>query len=134
MIKQDYLIRMIQDILSLLANALLKKQQLQQRDWDEYDHLTKRILGLTSDDLMKMNASMLIDRYADGPERFDKLELAALYLVKLAEEIKDESLVLRAKLFQEALHLLQYIQENGNSYSITRLQIIQMLKREGYSC
>ena len=37
MIKQDYLIRMIQEIISLIVNALLKKKKYRWNEWTEYD-------------------------------------------------------------------------------------------------
>lgn len=45
MIKQDYLIRMIQEIISLIVNALLKKKKYRWNEWTEYDGLTRQILG-----------------------------------------------------------------------------------------
>ena len=42
MIKQDYLIRMIQEIISLIVNALLKKKKYRWNEWTEYDGLTER--------------------------------------------------------------------------------------------
>ena len=37
MIKQDYLLRMIQEIISLIANAILNKKKIRQQEWVEYD-------------------------------------------------------------------------------------------------
>ena len=37
MIKQDYLVRMIQEIISLIANAILNKKKLRKQEWIEYD-------------------------------------------------------------------------------------------------
>lgn len=39
MIKQDYLIRMIQEIVSLIVNAILNKKKIRQKEWTEYDGL-----------------------------------------------------------------------------------------------
>ena len=129
MIKQDYLIRMIQDILALLVNVILNKKKLRQKEWEEFDDLTHRILGCTTEEMLEMNAEMLMDKYADDADKFEKLELAAMYFVKVSNELKDDNLVFRAKLQQEALQLLKYIQEKGDTFSLPRIQIIQMLEK-----
>ena len=61
MIKQDYLIRMIQEIVSLIVNALLRKKKYRWSEWVEYDDLTRQILGFPSDQLLSMNTEELID-------------------------------------------------------------------------
>ena len=43
MIKQDYLIRMIQEIISLIVNAILNKKKFRKDEWTEYDCLTRQI-------------------------------------------------------------------------------------------
>lgn len=131
MIKQDYLIRMIQDILALLVNVILNKKKLRQKEWEEFDDLTHRILGCTTEEMLEIDAEMLMDKYADDADKFEKLELAAMYFVKVSNELKDDNLVFRAKLQQEALQLLKYIQEKGDTFSLSRIQVIQMLEKSG---
>lgn len=46
MIKQDYLIRMIQEIVALLVNALLRRKRIRQEDWSEYDAMGLPAVGL----------------------------------------------------------------------------------------
>ena len=60
MIKQDYLIRMIQEIISLIVNALLKKKKYRWNEWTEYDGLTRQILGFPTDELLSMNTQARI--------------------------------------------------------------------------
>lgn len=129
MIKQDYLIRMIQDILALLVNVFLNKKKLRQHEWEEYDNLTTRILGCSTETLFEMDAEQLIDKYKGEADGMDKLELAAMYFLKVADDLKDDSLVFRSKLRHEALQLLKYIQKQGNTFSLPRLQIIQLLEK-----
>lgn len=129
MIKQDYIIRMIQEILSLLVNVILKKKKLRQSEWEEYDNLTMRILDCSTEQMLEMSAEMLIEKYTNDREKFDKLELAAMYFIKVAEDMKDDNLVFRAKLQQEALKLLKYIQQTGDTFSLPRMQIIQLLEK-----
>ena len=130
MIKQDYVIRMIQEILALLVNVILKKKKLRQQEWEEYDNLTTRILGCSTEQMLEMDAETLIERYANDADKFDKLELAAMYFIKVSDDMKDDSLVFRSKLRQEAVRLLKHIQEHGNTFSLPRLQIIQYLEKE----
>lgn len=37
MIKQDYLLRMIQEIISMLVEALLYRKKLRKEEWTSYD-------------------------------------------------------------------------------------------------
>lgn len=129
MIKQDYLVRMIQEILALLVNVFLNKKKLRQQEWEEYDDLTHRILGCSTEQMVKMDADELIQKYDKDVDKFGKLELAAMYFVRIASDMKDDNLVFRAKLQQEALKLLTYVQEKGDTFSLPRLQVIQVLKR-----
>ena len=130
MIKQDYLIRMIQDILALLVNVLLNKKKLREQEWSEYDDLTTRILGCSTEDLLHAEANALIEKYAAEDNSLEKLELAAVYQLKLAEELRDDSLVYRAKLKHEALEILKYVQKEGNTFSLSRVQLIHVLEKE----
>ncbi len=129
MIKQDYLIRMIQEVIALLANVILNQKKLLEKEWSTYDHLTQSILGLSTEDLLHTDADTLIDRYGNDSNRFGKLELAAMYQLRLAEELKDDNLVYRSKLQQEALAMLKYIQEEGDTFSVSRLMVISHLEK-----
>ena len=120
---------MIQDILALLVNVFLNKKKLRQHEWEEYDNLTTRILGCSTETLFEMDAEQLIDKYKGETDGMDKLELAAMYFLKVADDLKDDSLVFRSKLRHEALQLLKYIQQQGNTFSLPRLQIIQLLEK-----
>ena len=74
MIKQDYLIRMIQQIVSMIVEALLHKKKIRQKEWEDYDHLTRQILGTDTRDLLNTSADELIARHADTPDGMEKLE------------------------------------------------------------
>ena len=54
------------------------------------------------------------------------LALAAMMLLKMAEDT--ESIVPKARLRQEGLYLLKYVQEHGNTYSLPRNLLIQFLE------
>ena len=128
MIKQDYLLRMIQEIITLLVNALLNKQKIRKESWVEYDDITRQILALPSENLKDMSADEIIQRYEDDPNRMGKTELAAMTMLKIADEMEDEQLVMKSRLRQEGLALLEYVQTEGDTYSIQRMALIAMLK------
>lgn len=128
MIKQDYLLRMIQEIITLLVNALLNRQKIRKESWVEYDDITRQILALPSENLKDMSVEEIIQRYEDDPNRMGKTELAAMTMLKIADEMEDEQLVMKSRLRQEGLALLEYVQAEGDTYSIQRMALIAMLK------
>ena len=128
MIKQDYLLRMIQEIITLLINALLNRQKIRKESWVEYDDITRQILGVPSDSLVDMSADEIIARYQDDPNQMGKTELAAVTMLKISDEMGDEQLVLKSKLKQDGLALLEYVQTKGDTFSIQRVALIAMLK------
>ena len=128
MIKQDYLLRMIQEIITLLVNALLNRQKIRKESWVEYDDITRQILELPSENLKDMSVEEIIQRYEDDPNRMGKIELAAMTMLKIADEMEDEQLALKSRLKQNGLALLEYVQAQGNTYSIQRVALIAMLK------
>ena len=128
MIKQDYLLRMIQEIITLLVNALLNRQKIRKESWVEYDDITRQILELPSENLKDMSVEEIIQRYEDDPNRMGKIELAAMTMLKIADEMEDEQLVMKSRLRQEGLALLEYVQAEGDTYSIQRVALIAMLK------
>ena len=128
MIKQDYLLRMIQEIITLLINALLNRQKIRKESWVEYDDITRQILGVPSKNLVDMSADEIIARYQDDPNQMGKTELAAVTMLKISDEMGDELLVLKSKLKQDGLALLEYVQTNGDTFSIQRVALIAQLK------
>ena len=128
MIKQDYLLRMIQEIITLLVNALLNWQKIRKESWVEYDDITRQILGVPSENLVDMSADEIIDRYKDDPNQMGKTELAAVTMLKISDEMGDEQLVLKSKLKQDGLALLEYVQTKGDTFSIQRVALIAQLK------
>ena len=123
MIKQDYLIRMIQEIISLIVNALLKKKKYRWNEWTEYDGLTRQILGFPTDELLSMDTQELVDRYKGDPN-----EMAAMTMLKISDDMEADDLLRKSKLHQDGLELLKYVQKESNSFSIQRVQLINMLE------
>ena len=128
MIKQDYLLRMIQEIITLLINALLNRQKIRKESWVEYDDITRQILGVPSENLVDMNAEEIISRYQDDPNQMGKTELAAVTMLKISDEMGDEQLVQKSRLKQDGLALLEYVQTKGDTFSIQRVALIAQLK------
>ena len=126
--KQDYLLRMIQEIITLLINALLNRQKIRKESWVEYDDITRQILGVPSENLVDMSADEIIERYQDDPNQMGKTELAAVTMLKISDEMGDEQLVLKSRLKQDGLALLEYVQTKGDTFSIQRVALIAMLK------
>ena len=127
MIKQDYLIRMILEIITLIANMLIKKEKVRPQQWIEYDSLTEQILGMHTDQLLDKTPECLIDTLHDDPNSFGKLELAAMTMLKISDELNTDELLRKSNLRQKGIFLLQYVQDNSNTFSLQRVQLLTML-------
>ena len=126
MIKQDYLVRMILEIITLIANALLNKQKIRPQSWVEYDCLTRQILEIPSDQLKDLSPEEIIDKYEGDTNRMGKIELAAMTLLKISDELEADNLLLKCKLKQNGIELLKFVQTQGDTFSIQRMAILQM--------
>ena len=130
MIKQDYLIRMILEIISLIVNALLNKQKIRPQNWVEYDCLTRQILEVPSEQLKDMSPEEIIDKYEGDTNRMGKIELAAMTLLKISDELDADNLLLKSRLKQNGTELLKFVQSQGDTFSLQRMSLISMLERE----
>ena len=128
MIKQDYLIRMILEIITLIANALLNKQKIRQQNWVEYDCLTQQILEVPTDKLINMLPEEIIDKYEKDTNAMGKIELVAMTLLKISDEMDNNQLILKNQLKANGLYLLKKVQEESNTFSIQRVALIQLLE------
>lgn len=128
MIKQDYLLRMIQEIIALIVQALHNKQKIDKHSWTEYDNLTTQILGFPTNDLMAMEPHEIIDRYQSDAGHWGKCELAAMTLLKMSDEMGSEQLVEKSRAKQNGIALLEYVQANSPTFSLQRIQLIEALK------
>ena len=127
MIKQDYLIRMIQEIISLIVNAILNKKKFRKDEWTEDDCLTRQILGVSQEELLSMSLDEMIDCYEGDPNRMGKIELAAVTLLKVSDEVESDILQ-KSKLRQDGLSLLKYVQKESSTFSIQRTKLIRMIE------
>ncbi len=129
MIKQDYIVRMIQEIISAIAEAILNKKNLKQKDWEEYDRISKQLLGIDSYQLLNMPTNEIIEKYKNETDGNDKIELVAVNMMKMAEEAEN-NILLRNKLRQDSLSLLIYLQNHGIP-SLLRESLITLLRNNG---
>ena len=128
MIKQDYLLRMIQEIISLIAHALLNKQEIRQQNWVEYDCLTQQILEVPTEKLISMLPEEILAKYEKDLNAMGKIELAAMTLLKISDDTDNGQLVLKTRLKANGLELLKKVQAESNTFSIQRMTLIQALE------
>ena len=121
---------MILEIITLIANALLNKQKIRSQNWVEYDCLTRQILELPTDALKDMSPEEIIDKYQDDANRMGKIELAGMTMLKISDELEADQLLLKSKLRQDGIHLLKYVQTEGNTFSMQRVALLGMLEKE----
>lgn len=130
MIKQDYLLRMIQEIIALLVQALLNKRKIDKSSWTAYDNLTTEILGFPANELLAIHPQELIDRYQGDADSWGKCELAAMTLLKMSDEMSNEQLVEKSRTRQNGIALLEYVQAHCPTFSLQRIQLLEALKRD----
>ena len=121
---------MILEIITLIANALLNKRKISPQNWVEYDCLTQQILELPTDALKDMSPEEIIDKYQDDANRMGKIELAGMTMLKISDELEADQLLLKSKLRQDGIHLLKYVQSQGNTFSMQRVALLGMLEKE----
>lgn len=126
MIRQDYIIRMIQEIFAAIANLILRRKHISKSDWEEYESTARQVLEVTPQQLEEMDGQAILEKYSQEKDGMEKTELAAMMLLKMAEDTAN--LVPKARLRQEGLYLLKYVQKHGNTYSLPRNLLIQFLE------
>ena len=127
MIKQDFLIRMIQQIISAIAEVILYRKPIQRKEWKEYNGIARQILCFPIEMLKTMDIKDVLEQYKNDNEQMDKIELAAMLLLKISDETDSDS-ALKAKFRQDGISLLEYVQQHGHTYSLQREILIKILK------
>ena len=127
MIQKDYIVRMIEKIISLLVEALLQKRKLENNEIDEYKDVTKQILGMTPSDLVNYSPESIIDKYSCLPESAGRIELAALIMIMISNELDEGNILQKARLEQNGVGLLKYLQQNSGTFSFQREEIINKI-------
>lgn len=98
MIRQDYIIRMIQEIFAAIANLILRRKHISKSDWEEYESTARQVLEVTPQQLEEMDGQTILEKYSQEKDGMEKTELAAMMLLKMAEDT--ENLVPKARLRQ----------------------------------
>lgn len=127
MIKQDYLIRMIQQVISAIVEALLHRKPMRKQEWKEYEGIARQVLGFSTEELRTTDIQEVLTRYEHDKDQMNKIELAAMVLLKIADDTESDP-VLKAKFRQDGTTLLEYVQQHGQTYSLQREMLIAMLK------
>ena len=78
-----------------------------------------------------MDMQELIGRYKGDPDEMGKIELAAMSMLKLSEDMSSDHVLQKSKLRHDGLWLLKYVQEEGNTFSIQRTSLIKLLEING---
>jgi hypothetical protein len=117
---------MIQEIFAAIANLILRRKHISKSDWEEYESTARQVLEVTPRQLEEMDGQTILEKYSQEKDGMEKTELAAMMLLKMAEDT--ENIVPKARLRQEGLYLLKYVQEHGKTYSLPRNLLIQFLE------
>ena len=107
---------MIQEIISVIVDALLRRKKCRREEWTEYDGLSRQILGFPTSRLADMDMQELTDRYKGDPNEMQKLELAAITMLRLSDEMEADHLLRKSKLRQDGLALLKHVQKEGGKF------------------
>ena len=89
MIRQDYIIRMIQEIFAAIANLILRRKHISKSDWEEYESTARQVLEVTPQQLEEMDGQTILEKYSQGKDGMEKTELAAMMLLKMAEDTEN---------------------------------------------
>lgn len=126
MIKQDYIIRMIQEIISAIAEVLLKRKKLDINDMNEYNNIAKQVLGMNFSELSAINSKEIINTYSENDEGTDKIEFIAVSMLLMSEE-ENNDMLLKSRLKQSGAELLEHVKKSSNNFSLQREALIKLI-------
>ena len=69
MIRQDYIIRMIQEIFAAIANLILRRKHISKSDWEEYESTARQVLEVTPQQLEEMDGQTILEKIQSGERR-----------------------------------------------------------------
>ena len=128
MLQRDYFLRIIQEFMAALAKFLEKKEAEEQRD-DDLRELYRQYVG-SYDVLRNLSFDELL-AYAQNEwnddERMQRLEMMAELLYA---EGSYKQAPLRQLLLDRAYQVFDYVDVNGNLFSITRRQKMTAIRKE----
>ena len=128
MLQRDYFLRIIQEFMAALAKFLEKKEAEEQRD-DDLRELYRQYVG-SYDVLRNLSLDELLDYVRnewDDDERMQRLEMVAELLYA---EGSYKQAPLRQMLLEKAYQVFDYVDANGNLFSITRRQKMTAIRKE----
>lgn len=80
MIRQDYIIRMIQEIFAAIANLILRRKHISKSDWEEYESTARQVLEVTPQQLEEMDGQTILENTVrkrwDGEDRISRHDAA----------------------------------------------------------
>jgi len=127
MLQRDYFLRIIQEFMAALAKFLEKKEAEEQRD-NDLRELYRQYVGTY--DLRNLSLDELLD-YARNEwkedERMQRLEMVAELLYA---EGSYKQAPLRQMLLEKAYQMFDYVDANGNLFSIGRRQKMTAIRKE----
>ena len=89
MIRQDYIIRMIQEIFAAIANLILRRKHISKSDWEEYESTARQVLEVTPQQLEEMDGQTILEKYSQEKDGMEKTELAAIFSSIMAEDTEN---------------------------------------------
>jgi len=125
MLKKDYLIRQIHELVRVLFELLLKTKENPQKEEREIFNQAYSFLNLTKDDLISRTSGQIIELFENETLGLEKLELLGFLLFnefKFADDFKDEYLLHLSK------DILTYVDQHSDSYSLERQMIFARMK------
>lgn len=127
MIKQDYLLRMIEEIISLISMIIINRKHLARDEWVEYESISRQIMGFDTENLINMDAKDIIGIYKNNRDSLGIMEMAAMIMLKMSEETENNPVV-KSRLRQNGYELLKYVDRTSPNFSIQRKSIISLME------
>jgi hypothetical protein len=116
MIKSDYLIRQLAQLIQALTALILRSEKLLPEEKIDLLKQSCELLGLKKEDLSTLSCEQLIDLFSRQSFGLEKLEMAAYILLQNQQKTK-------------AKQLLSHVDQHSNCYSLDREIILDKFCR-----
>jgi hypothetical protein len=114
MIKSDYLIRQLAQLIQALIELIFRSEKLLPEEKIDLSKQACKLLELKEADLLILSGDQLIDLFSQQPLGLEKLEIAAYVLLLNQQKMK-------------AQQLLFYVDQYSDCYSLNRKIILDKL-------
>ena len=128
MIKQDYLLRLIQEVMRAISMILHGKKNEEEKQ-KELDKCYQTFLGKDKTFFLSKNLEELTHTFSEEPEANQMMKLEALATIMEGDAQLTTNSEEQYKLTIKALYLLEYVSQWERTYSIERELKIMKLKR-----